>query len=98
MDEAGIFEWLFKAIATAFMGITSWFLKSFVDDMRELQKASNAHEVKHEQLRTHISENYSTKNDLNAARLELNETVKRVHERLDSLPGDIIRIIDRHNK
>lgn len=102
MDETGIFEWIFKALATGFMGVVAWFIRVLIGDMRELKSQNSDHKIKHVEqgvkladLRLHVSENYATKTDLNAARIELNDTVKRLHARIDDLPADIINLIHR---
>ncbi len=49
-------------------------------------------------LRTYLSENYPTKNDLNTARIEMKDSVDRLHTRIDETGGDIKTILQQTNK
>jgi hypothetical protein len=41
--------------------------------------------TKHAEFQLFVSENYAKKTDLNAARLETNNSLERIHQRLDNI-------------
>ncbi len=93
MGDASLLDWMFKAFATLCMAIIGYFTKAVVDDVREIKKENADCRLNHANLRTHISENYATKSDLNSTRLETNDSLKRLHDRIDQLPKDIIQLL-----
>ena len=93
---------ILSGFVTLCIAVIGYFLRRLIDDMRDLQIQGTKCEVKYEEqktsvanIRTHISENYATKTDLNASRLETSESLKRVYEKLDALPQIILNLIDR---
>ena len=88
-----VLRWYFYGFITICVTIIGYFTKGVVSDVRFLKDDASDCRLNHEKLRTHISENYATKADTNTSRLEINETLRRLHERIDHLPRDIISLL-----
>lgn len=93
VDETSFIDWLFKAFAAACMAVIGYFTKCLVDDVRVIERDAAETKLENQKLRTHVSENYATKTDMHTSRLEYKDELKRLHERLDHLPRDIIQLI-----
>ena len=93
IEEEGFLRWAFYGFLTVCITIIGFFTKRVVEDVSDLKSDGADCRLNHEKLRTHISENYATKIDVNSSRLETNETLKRLHERIDHLPRDIISLL-----
>lgn len=84
-DEVGFMEWAFKAVMAGIiaLGVYLWsnlvsIVKTLKHDLERTEKDLSDHKLK-------ISENYTTKNDFNISLAQINETVKRTHERIDGI-------------
>lgn len=95
-DFTLLFSWIFKIFVTGCVAIIGWFMKSVIQDVAKLKDNTNDCALSHEKLRTHISEKYATKEDVNTSRLEYRDELKRLHERLDTLPRDVMTLLKQH--
>jgi predicted DNA-binding protein (UPF0251 family) len=59
-----------------------YFIAMVISDIKEITREQAALALK-------ISEQYATKSDLNSARLETSESLKRVYDKIDSLDEKI---------
>ena len=83
-------EILLKIIVALLMAITAiigWNVRGHKTDHEKLKDD-------HLQHKLNVSENYAKKSDLNAARMETNESLQRIHERIDSLGDTVERKVD----
>lgn len=88
-DEVGWFEWVFKAGCSAFAIVFSWIGNNMVQAIKSLQKENSflkdlikSHELEDSRL-------YVSKQDFKETVVEMKDTVKRSHERLDDMASDI---------
>lgn len=87
-DDPSVIDWLFKAFATACMGIIAFFTKRVVNDVAELQRNSAKCEVDLANYKTHVSDNY-------AKETTMQQSLSRIHDRIDDMATDIKTIISK---
>jgi len=84
-DAKGLFGWIASMITMA----VAWFCRDILHAQKRTDE--NLHKANLD-LATHkldVAQNYQTKQDAVVVRNEYREELKRVHERLDSLPKEI---------
>lgn len=84
-----------KYIATLGVAIVGWFCKNMIVAQKQTDEALHAHKLDLAAHRLDIAQNYQTKLEAAVARNEHREELKRVHERLDSLPQEIANLMRR---
>lgn len=84
---------LLKYSWAGFLAVFGWMGKGMYAELKKLREDDNQHRTDIASLRLHISENYPTKSDLNAARIETKDSVDRLHHRLDGVAEDIKTIL-----
>lgn len=77
MDNNFVTE-AFMALVSLMVAIIGFAVKGFKSDHDKLKES-------HSNLALNVSENYAKKNDLNAARLETNAGLERIHKRIDDV-------------
>ncbi|MDX2074715.1 MAG: hypothetical protein SFX19_10205 [Alphaproteobacteria bacterium] len=76
---------ILQGLLTLLVLIIGAVVKSAARDLKEVEKAAGENAIGLAKYQLHVSENYATKNDLNAARTETNESLRRLHDRLDNM-------------
>ncbi len=87
------------ALVAIIVGIMGFNLKSHKAEFDKLKDDHAAHKLK-------VSEHYALKSDLNAARLETNESLKRVYDKIETvddklsteikaIPEQVLRLLNR---
>lgn len=81
------------------VGVIGWNVRDYKSDYQKLKDDHASHKL-------NVSENYAKKSDLNAARLETNESLKRVYDKIEAInqnfdkkisevPDKIIMLLER---
>lgn len=89
MDEN---KWAVFLLGIA-VSIIGYFTKGVIKKVSDLSDDAKECSLNHERLRTHLSENYAKKIDVNDGNRQIAETVRRLHERLDQMPKDIVTLL-----
>lgn len=66
--------------------IVAWTVRMYKQDHDKLKQSHNDHKLD-------VTKNYALKTDLNAARLETNESLKRVYDKIESVDTNLDRKI-----
>lgn len=84
------------------LGLLSWNLRTHAADHQKLKDDHHSHKL-------NVSESYAKKSDLNAARMEINDSIRRLHEKIEEvdinldkkisdIPDKVIRLFERSNR
>jgi hypothetical protein len=84
---------LLKYIISIAIMIVAWFCKNVLTAQKSTDEALHAHKLDFAAHKLEVAQNYHTKTDATLARNEHREELKRVHERLDSLPQEIANLM-----
>lgn len=98
-------DYLLKIIVgllTVLTAIIGWNVRGHKSEHDKLKEDHAAHKL-------NVSENYAKKTDLNAARMEINDSIRRLHEKIEEvddnldkkiteIPDRVIRLLERANK
>lgn len=76
VDDIGWIEWGFKGLVTIILTIGGWLWAKVMTLVMKNKDDLNEHKLD-------VAKNYSTKGDLGLIRTETNESLKRLHDRLD---------------
>jgi len=102
-------EIVLTIIVTLFALLTTvvgWNVRNYKTAQDKLRTDHDLQKDKHSELAINISENYAKKTDLNAARRETNDSLKRVYDKMDSMsehldkkiteiPNTIIKLMNK---
>lgn len=88
MDQDTFSQLVVPGVLTGCVGVIGWAIKRLIDRIDELEDDSQACLLRTSELRGHVSEHYAKKTDVQ-------HSLDRIHTRLDSLPGEIIKAIRR---
>lgn len=97
---------LFKAAWALLLLWGAWIMRRVTGDIKEISGDLDDFEKEHNKLALNVSENYAKKNDLNAARQETTESIRRLHEKIEEstenlnekiseVPEKIMRLLER---
>lgn len=84
MVELGLFQWIIGGICAIGLAVFAYLNG----------RLTSVHQ-KHQEFRTHIAENYTTKADVKNIEMQLSHTLDRVHSRMDDIDKSI-RELPKH--
>lgn len=94
-------SYLLNAALTAILGVLGWIMRKVITDFNDLEEAvAKNNEAAHASAldlanyKNHVSENYATKDDIVMVRQETQQSLQRIHDRLDDI-GD--KVDDKMN-
>jgi hypothetical protein len=92
MEDKTVLLEIIMGLLSVVLALVGFNLKTHKSEFDKLKEDHSAHKLK-------VSENYALKSDLNAARLETNESLKRVYDKIevvdDKLSAEISDIPER---
>jgi hypothetical protein len=77
-DDIGFLEWAFKGLVGAALTIGGWLWIRLVNAVAKTREDLSKHEIYSER-------NYATKTDVTATMVDIKDTIKRTHERIDGI-------------
>ena len=80
---------ILKFIAGIGVAVVAWFCKGILVAQKETDERVHATQRELDKHKLDVAQNYHTKTDAAVARNEHRDELKRVHERLDTLPKEI---------
>ncbi len=91
-------DWLttiLKTLIGPVLAVFGWFIKGIKDDMGEIKRAHAEHVKETTLYRSHVAENYTTKDDLKQAVHLFNEKMDRVDDTTAEIQKDIKTLLSR---
>jgi len=80
-------------ISTAVLCVVGWFCRDMVKTQREAEMRIHQNQLDHEAHKLYVAQHFQTKIEAATIRAEHREELKRVHERLDTLPQEIANLL-----
>jgi hypothetical protein len=84
---------LYKTMVVPAIAVLGWFCRDIIKTQRETDVRIHNTELHLKEHQLYASQNYHTKQDAATMRMEHREEIKRVHDRLDSLPQEIANLL-----
>ena len=85
MDDSNLWVRILTIFGSGMTILAGFLMRHIFSRHNDLFKDVSEIKTKHAEFQLVVSENYAKKNDLNAARLETNESLARIHSRLDNI-------------
>ena len=85
MDDGNLWVRILTIFGSGMAILAGFLMKHIFAQHNNLFKDVADMKSKHADFQLNVSENYAKKVDLNAARIETNESLQRIHSRLDNI-------------